>query len=99
MSTPNFTITTTRASWTTNMATCTTEYFDYDPDTKHFTAFESDLPFDAAAAFTLRSQWTGKEIVFECTDTLKDAEGDVQLWRYKPQDLSYSALSMTIYND
>jgi hypothetical protein len=79
------------------MITLSTEQFDYNPDSKHF-AGEASMT-GAPNRFTLKSQWTGDSIVFALRETLKDSDGAPTLWRYTPEDLSYSALSMTIYND
>lgn len=82
-----------------NMIAISTKYFDYNPDSKHFTAFASELPDDGNDKIELVSQWTDKRIVFQCRETLFDCDGDVTMWRYTPEDLAYSALSLTVYND
>lgn len=81
------------------MNTLSTELFEYNPDSKHFAAFDSELPGVPGNAFILKSQWTGKGLVFVLRESVKDVEGDTQLWRYTPEDLTYSALSLTVYND
>lgn len=47
---------------------------------------------------TLVSEWTGKEIVFAMHEELKNEEGDVEGWEFKPVSNSVN-LTIILFND
>lgn len=80
------------------MITYTTKKFTYNPESMHFAGEASELG-GMPQKFDLISEWTNRKITFIRNNALKDADGDITLCQYSPEDLAYSALSLTIYND
>jgi len=88
-----------------------TSRLSYDAATGIFAAEASDLPdpsrvYDDACdvGYTLVSHRTGTEIVFAHVDTVKDREGDIMYFVFKPADFRLHAslrdsLVLHIFND
>lgn len=88
------------------------KYFDYSKGS--FSAEDSSLPEGRTSriyndacdeGFIMKSEKTGDEVIFFLANTLRDREGDVTHWLYKPsaQDIQRNArlsnVTVTVWND
>lgn len=71
-----------------------TERFSWTPESRTFSAEASDFGRDFRPSslyddacdigFELVSQWTGKRTTWCLTDEIRDGEGELQAWEFKP---------------
>lgn len=89
-----------------------TKLFHWDKQRKRFSAEASDIGYTGCSriypdacdvGICLKSHRTGKSLWFYLDETIRDPEGDVQAWVFKPSPEAErdgaSGLIVTIFND
>lgn len=74
-----------------------TELFSYDGKTSTFAAEISGMGLPAVPkTLRVKSQWTGRVLVFRLARTVRDRDNDVTFWEYKSLT---GGLSLVLFND
>jgi len=76
--------------------------FDYDTETKTFTADWSELSYSGHrfnTMLTIKNERTGGEVTFDIVTVDRDREGDWTAMRFKSTSKEHPDLKLVVFND